>query len=192
VLAQRLPEMRFDDLHEAPAHLRIAGDGPGPEQGLTLPGQGPAVVVGAVAVEAARQRALLPLGPQTQIDGVDPGRGRTAAEKGEQGLARLFGGREVGGSGAVVGEEHVEVAGVPRPDCARTGRRGRPRPAPGPTWWPVPRAHRGRRARRGCARTPRRTGGWCRGGRTAVGPLRVTPGTWSRARSPAVRPRTAA
>ena len=50
----------------------VAGHHPGPQQGLALPGLGPAVEVRLVAVQVAGQAALAPFGAQTEVDGGHP------------------------------------------------------------------------------------------------------------------------
>src|SRR5207245_3184681 len=56
------------DAHEPAGDVGIARDGPCLRQRLTLPDQAPSAVVGAVAIERARQRALAPLRPQPRVD----------------------------------------------------------------------------------------------------------------------------
>src|SRR5207248_8998281 len=66
-------EVGVDDGHEGGRHLGVAGNGPGPQERLALPGLAPPLVVGPVAREAADDVALPTLGAQTNIHVVAPG-----------------------------------------------------------------------------------------------------------------------
>ncbi len=100
------------DRDEPPGDLGVTGDRSGAQQRLELPGQGPALVVRAVAVEGARERALLALGAQVRVDaeGLPVGCGR--ADGSHQTCRDPFGRVEVGRRAAVVDEEHVDVGCV--------------------------------------------------------------------------------
>ncbi len=65
--ARGAPHHRRDGLGVRLAQLRVARDGPGLEQRLELPGLGPPLVVGDVAVEGAHERALTALGAQVGV-----------------------------------------------------------------------------------------------------------------------------
>ena len=62
----RLAE-RVDQLDEVGREV-VAGDGRGTQQRLELPGQRPPLVVGAVGVEAAHERAVLALRAQVGVE----------------------------------------------------------------------------------------------------------------------------
>ena len=66
--ARRVPDHRRDGLGVSLAQLRVARHGARLEQRLELPGLGPALVVGDVAVERAHQRALAAFGAQVGVD----------------------------------------------------------------------------------------------------------------------------
>ena len=69
VLGERVAvHERLDELDEPLGELGVAGDRTRLEQRLELPRQRPPLVVRPVAVEAARERALLALGSQVGVD----------------------------------------------------------------------------------------------------------------------------
>jgi hypothetical protein len=108
----RRPDGVVEDAQQRGRHVGVAGDGSGPGHRLALPDRRPPLEVGAVALDAARQQALLALGSQVDVDAPQPRRRRGALKEAAQigGGAQPFGG--VGGGGALEHEHEVEVAGV--------------------------------------------------------------------------------
>ena len=97
------PHHRRDGLRVRLAQLRVARDGPGLEQRLELPGLGPPLVVGDVAVEGAHERALTALGSQVGIHleaGLAQDPHHPACEPGR------------GGVGGLGDEDDVDIADV--------------------------------------------------------------------------------
>ncbi len=160
------PDQRRDRLGVGPAHLAVAGDHARLEQGLELPGLGPALVVRQVAGHGAHQRALLALGTQRRVHRPQRGlAGRGRARLGHPGgqprrhRQRLVLGHAVDGLGdvddvhvrdvvelAAAGLAHAEHREPRRTAPARAARRGpapdpsRARPPPGPRAPTPPRA----------------------------------------------------
>jgi len=62
------PQPSLGLLQEAPAQIRVAGDGARLQQGLELPRVGPPVPIGLVGVEGSDQRPVAALGPQVDVD----------------------------------------------------------------------------------------------------------------------------
>ena len=72
------PHERGHGVDVGPTQRAVPRDRTRLEQGLELPGLGPALVVGDVRVEGADQRAVLALGPQRGVDLPERARGRRA------------------------------------------------------------------------------------------------------------------
>ncbi|BAU82757.1 glutamate-ammonia-ligase adenylyltransferase domain protein [Streptomyces laurentii] len=66
-----LPDHRGDGVEVRGAELRVAGHRAGLQEGLELPGLGPALVVGEVGGEGADQRAVAALGAEVGVDRPD-------------------------------------------------------------------------------------------------------------------------
>ena len=110
------PHHRGDHLDVLLAERQVAGHRPRLQQGLELPGLGPALVVPAVAGQGPAQRACLALGTQRGVDlphGALDGRVRADPDQ----VGRQLG-RGAGGGGVVravdrlVHEDHVDVGDV--------------------------------------------------------------------------------
>lgn len=59
---------RIDEVDETAAQLIVPGDGFGAQQGLRLPSQGPAAVVGLVRLQRPYEGPGLALGPEVRVD----------------------------------------------------------------------------------------------------------------------------
>jgi hypothetical protein len=111
-----LPDHRLDQRQELAPESQVAGDRPGLEQGLELPGLGPALVVDAVAGEGPDQRPGLAFRAEVGVDRPDRALAGVLRahlhESGRELGGDLGGHRLVDPVGRLEDVEHVDVGDV--------------------------------------------------------------------------------
>ena len=116
---------RLEPVEQLAAQVEVAGDRPGFDERLPLPGAALHVVVGERAVEAQAERAARAFGPQPQVDAVGDAQVGRLGEQADEFFAEpleelLVADRAAGVGLAVllVEEDEVDVAGVVQLDAA--------------------------------------------------------------------------
>ncbi len=129
-----LPDQRGDRVHVLCAQLRVAGHRARLEQGLELPGLGPALVVGEVGAEGAHERSVAALGAQVGVDlpdgALDGGLGADPHHVGGQPGGGLHGLGLVRPVPRLRDEDHIDVGDVVQLAPAALAHRDDGEPAP--------------------------------------------------------------